>query len=204
MLGRRPEGANTHRALSLGWDRGRSCSWCTCVCAASLQSPPPLCDAMDCSLPGSSVHRNLQARIQPLEWVVIPSSTWRLNLCLLHWQVDSLPLAPPGKPRRCPVQITVRLSGGGRAGRGQEEGRAGPNTWVLCCRETHGPRTSVGMFKKGVSSVSRRVGCRLTKAADGLLCTAGRLSPAPRGGRTPGLFCLILESRPKGQLFPGQ
>ena len=30
---------------------------------------PTLCDHMDCSLPGSSVHRVFQARI--LEWVVI-------------------------------------------------------------------------------------------------------------------------------------
>ena len=34
------------------------------------QSCPTLCDPMDCSPPGSSVHRILQARI--LEWVVIP------------------------------------------------------------------------------------------------------------------------------------
>ena len=33
---------------------------------------PTLCDPMDCSLPGSSVHGILQARI--LEWVVVPSS----------------------------------------------------------------------------------------------------------------------------------
>ena len=42
---------------------------CACVCAKSLQSCPTLCDPMDCSLPGSSVHRILQARI--LEWVAI-------------------------------------------------------------------------------------------------------------------------------------
>ena len=33
---------------------------------------PTLCDLMDCSLPGSSVHGILQARI--LEWVAIPFS----------------------------------------------------------------------------------------------------------------------------------
>ena len=33
------------------------------------QSCPTLCDPMDCSLPGSSVHGILQARI--LEWVTI-------------------------------------------------------------------------------------------------------------------------------------
>ena len=37
-----------------------------------IQSCPTLCDPMDCSLPGSSVHGVLQARI--LEWVAMPSS----------------------------------------------------------------------------------------------------------------------------------
>ena len=36
------------------------------------QSCPILCDPMDGSLPGSSVHGILQARI--LEWVAMPSS----------------------------------------------------------------------------------------------------------------------------------
>ena len=36
------------------------------------QSCPTLCDPMDCSLPGFSVHGILQARI--LEWVAIPFS----------------------------------------------------------------------------------------------------------------------------------
>ena len=35
----------------------------------SLSKCPTLCDPMDCSLPGSSVHRIFQARV--LEWVVI-------------------------------------------------------------------------------------------------------------------------------------
>jgi len=34
------------------------------------QPCPAVCDPMDCSLPGSSVHGILQARM--LEWVVIP------------------------------------------------------------------------------------------------------------------------------------
>ena len=79
------------------------------VHAKSLQScqtfcNPMDCNPMDCSPPGSSVHGILQARL--LEWVIMPSSrgsTWsrdwtRVSLCLLHWQVGSLPLAPPGKP----------------------------------------------------------------------------------------------------------
>ena len=43
-----------------------------CLHAKSLQSCPILCDPMDCSLPGSSVHGILQTRI--LEWVAMPSS----------------------------------------------------------------------------------------------------------------------------------
>ena len=42
------------------------------VSAQSLQACLTLCDPMDCSPPGSSVHGLLQARI--LEWVAVPSS----------------------------------------------------------------------------------------------------------------------------------
>ena len=71
-----------------------------CVHAKSLQSSPTLCDPMDWSPPGSSVHGILQARM--LEWVVMPSSG---NLpksgivCTLRSPAaGSLPLALPGKP----------------------------------------------------------------------------------------------------------
>ena len=79
--------------------------------AKSLWLCLTLCDPMDRSLPGSSVHGILQTRI--LEWFGICSSmgiflTQGSNLhllCLLHllhWQTDSLPLAPPGKPPKIP------------------------------------------------------------------------------------------------------
>ena len=51
---------------------------CECVCMCVhvhvqlLQLCPALCNPMDCSPPGSCVHRVLQARI--LEWIAIPSS----------------------------------------------------------------------------------------------------------------------------------
>ena len=45
------------------------CSMSVCLVT---QSHPTLCSPMDCSLPGSSVHGILQARI--LEWVAMPSS----------------------------------------------------------------------------------------------------------------------------------
>ena len=61
------------------------------------QSCPTLCDFMDYSSPGSSVHGILQARI--LEWVAIPfsrgSSQPRGKPTL---QADSLLSEPPGKP----------------------------------------------------------------------------------------------------------
>ena len=43
-----------------------------CMCAKSLQSCLTLCDPVDHSLPGSTVHGILQARI--LEWIAMPSS----------------------------------------------------------------------------------------------------------------------------------
>ena len=42
------------------------------MCAKSFQLCPTLCDAMDHSLPGFSVHGILQERV--LEWVAMPSS----------------------------------------------------------------------------------------------------------------------------------
>ena len=59
-----------HRSLSL------SLCVCVCVCVCvcstlSCFSCVRLCDSMDCSLPGSSVHGIFQARIR--EWVAMPS-----------------------------------------------------------------------------------------------------------------------------------
>ena len=44
----------------------------TATAAKSLQSCPTLCDPMDCSLPGSSIHGIFQARV--LEWGAIAFS----------------------------------------------------------------------------------------------------------------------------------
>ena len=71
--------------------------------ARSLQSCPTLCDPMDCSPPGSSVHGISQARI--LEWVAILSSEDLPNPGIKPVfpvspavQVDSLPLSHQGSP----------------------------------------------------------------------------------------------------------
>ena len=59
-----------------------------------------LCDSMDYSPPGSSVHGILQARI--LEWVAISSSgdlpDPGIEPGSSSLQADSLPSEPPGKP----------------------------------------------------------------------------------------------------------
>ena len=83
----------------------------TCV-LRHFKSCPTLCDPMDCSPPGSSVHGILQAII--LEWVAISSSrgsSWprgQTFICLLHWQSSSLPPVPPGKPI-CHERIKILL-----------------------------------------------------------------------------------------------
>ena len=61
-----------------------------------------LWDPMDCSLPGSSVHRILQAGI--LEWVAVPFSRGSPTL-----QVDSLPAEPQGKPKNTGVSSLALL-----------------------------------------------------------------------------------------------
>ena len=64
------------------------------------QSYQTLCDPMDCSLPGSSVHGIPQARM--LEWVAIPfsrgSSRPSIVPACATSQVDSLPLSHLGSP----------------------------------------------------------------------------------------------------------
>ena len=69
------------------------------------QSRPTLCESMDCSLPGSSVHGILQASI--LEWVPVPffrgSFYPRIKPRSSALQADSLPSESTGKskiPRR--------------------------------------------------------------------------------------------------------
>ena len=71
--------------------------------AQSLQLCLTLCDPMDCSPPGSSVHGILQSRI--LEWIAMPTS-WGSSssrdqtclLCLLHCMWIFLTPGPAGKP----------------------------------------------------------------------------------------------------------
>ena len=71
------------------------CVHIVCACAQSLHLCPTLCDTMDSSLPGSSLHGILQARI--LEWVAMPSSRGSpkpgTEPGSPAFQVESLPLS---------------------------------------------------------------------------------------------------------------
>ena len=72
----------------------------------SIQLCLTLYDPMDCSLPGSSVHGILQARM--LEWGchfllqgIFPTQGFNLHLLhTLHWQMDFLPLSQVGSQGR--------------------------------------------------------------------------------------------------------
>ena len=83
-----------HHSLHGDWSPGAPCCLVAKLCLA-------LCNPMDCSPPGFSVHGILQARI--LEWVAISFFrgiflTQGSNPRLLHWQVGSLPLSRHGSP----------------------------------------------------------------------------------------------------------
>ena len=72
-----------------------------CACAKSFQLCTTLCDPVDCSPPGSSVHgdspgNNTGVGCYALLQGIFPTQGSNLHLLhLLHWQVGSLPPAPP-------------------------------------------------------------------------------------------------------------
>ena len=81
--------------------------------AAAAKLHPTLCDPMDCSLLGSSVHGILQARI--LESVAVPFSRGfsqpGLEPTSPTLLVDSSLSEPPGKPKNTEVSSLVLLQG---------------------------------------------------------------------------------------------
>ena len=68
---------------------------------------PTLCNPMDCSLPGSSVHgdfwgKNTGVGCHALLQGIFPTQGSNPHLlCLFHWQVGSLPLVP------CEIWISI-------------------------------------------------------------------------------------------------
>ena len=89
-----------------------------CTCAKLLQSCPTLCDPMDYTPPGSSVHgdspgKNTGVGCHALLQEIFPTQRSNLRpLYLLHWLAGSLQLAPPGKPAgrtsswKTPIPVT--------------------------------------------------------------------------------------------------
>ena len=80
---------------------------CVCVCAHTRsvsQQCLSLFNPIDCSPPGSSVHGIFQARIMEQFAISYSRGSSRPRdqtqvSCLLHWQVNSLPLSHLGSPR---------------------------------------------------------------------------------------------------------
>ena len=87
------------QCMSADGDGLFKCVICPCVCVLS-ESCPTLCDPVDCSPPGSSVHGTFPARV--LQWGAVSfrgsSQPRDLTPCLLHWQVGFLPLCHLGSP----------------------------------------------------------------------------------------------------------
>ena len=87
----------TNNPNGYSWERLLSFVW---VCTQSCQT---LCDPMDWSLLGSSVHEifpGTNIRVDChflLQLIFLTQSSNPCLLHLLHWQVDSLPSEPPGK-----------------------------------------------------------------------------------------------------------
>ena len=83
-----------HKELAIIGDGGKK--------VLVIQLCSTLCDPLDYSPPGSSIHGIFQARIQEchflLQGIFLTQGLNRSLLCLLRWQAGSLPLAPPGKP----------------------------------------------------------------------------------------------------------
>ena len=80
-----------------------------CCCCLVAKSRPTLCDPIDCSLPGSSVHGISQARI--LEWVAISFSRGTSRLrdwthisrqILYHWATREYPMRKKKKTAAWP------------------------------------------------------------------------------------------------------
>ena len=77
-----------------------------------LQSCLILCDPMDWSPPGSSIHgdspgRNTRVGCQALLQGIFPTQGSNSSLlCLQRWQADSLPLGPPMEKAMAPHSST--------------------------------------------------------------------------------------------------
>ena len=141
-----------------------------CMCAKLLQSCPILWDPMDSSLPGSSAHGILQARI--LEWVAISfprGSSWpRDQICISCTASRFFANEPPGKsidPSMCTW-------------------RGAYFHWPLVkyCKSPNQALPSIHCGSAGVTSCSQPQ----TPYQDGDRLWSGAFLPTPRGEHLPG------------------
>ena len=83
-------------------EKGRKQVVHICVCAKLFQSCPTLCDPMDCSPPGSSVHGIFQARV--VEWgaiafsILLAAAAAAKSLQSCPTLCDPRDSSPPGFP----------------------------------------------------------------------------------------------------------
>ena len=73
------------------------------------QSCLTLCDPMDCSLPGSTVHGGSPGKNTGVGCQDLPDPGIEPKSCLLHWQAGSLPAEPPEKIHFIPVNKWLQL-----------------------------------------------------------------------------------------------
>ena len=100
---REGDSAGYRAATSLLWNHHPERGVGTSMQACCIDSVVPLCNSMDHSPPGSSVHdspgKNTGVDCCPLLQGIFPTQGSNLHLLgLLHWQADSLPLVPLGMP----------------------------------------------------------------------------------------------------------
>ena len=97
------------------------CFSCSCVCVCSAQLCPTLWDSMDCNPPGSSNHGILPGKNTGvgtgvgcyflLQGIFLNQRSSLHILCLLHWQVDSLPLHHLGSGKESDYSQGKKSSG---------------------------------------------------------------------------------------------
>ena len=121
------------------------------VHAKSLQSCPTLCNPMDCSPPGSSVHEDSPGKNTGVgchtfvQWIFLTQGSNPHLLCLLHWQAGSLPSSTTWEaPRKWGATANESVSMGPREvvtrqrmvgpERGSYHSSITEISFVLCCK----------------------------------------------------------------------
>ena len=126
--------------------------------AKSLQSCPTLCDPMDCSLPGFSIHGILQART--LEWVAISFSNawkWKVKVKSLSpvWLSNPMDCSLPGSSIHGIFRATVLEWGAIAFSQGKWLGRSNVRASLVARRVKCLPAVRPG-FDPWVRKIPRR------------------------------------------------